>query len=90
MKRLFELCQAVRDGSARPDEVRELARLAEFAVLFPARDVDVKKPRQPITKEVVEKWCAAMMPEIQKAIDAIAEESVTPLHPRITLQVQWP
>ena len=31
MSRLFELCAAVRDGSARPDDVRELARLAEQA-----------------------------------------------------------
>jgi hypothetical protein len=86
MKRLFELCQAVRDGSARPDDVRELARLAENAVLFPDH---VKKPRQPITKEEAENWCEAIMPEIQKAIDAIVEESIASLHPRITLQVQW-
>mgnify|MGYP003406048506 FL=1 len=31
MSRLFELCAAVRDGSARPEDVRELASLAEKA-----------------------------------------------------------
>lgn len=89
MKRIFELCQAVRDGSARPDDVRELARLAESAVLFPSHNAYVPKPHEPITKEGAEKWADAIMPEIQKAIDAIVEHSIEPLHPRITLQVQW-
>lgn len=31
MSRLFELCAAVRDGSARPDDILELASLAEQA-----------------------------------------------------------
>lgn len=31
MTRLLDLCKAVRDGSARPDDVQELATLAEQA-----------------------------------------------------------
>jgi len=45
MSRLFELCAAVRDGSARPDDVRELAGLAEQA----QRKVDA-------TRAAMEAW----------------------------------